>query len=89
MSSKTRLNLQNQDLINTYNSLTHENKYYQNIMKTYQDTIDEEDDNVVIESQEKQRIPRNFITGISDNLKKNSVNKLNQTVTGKFYRNSR
>lgn len=35
MTSKTRLNLQNQDLLNTYNSLTHENKYYQNVIKAY------------------------------------------------------
>lgn len=41
MANKTRLNFQNQDLLNTFNSLTHENKYYQNLVKAYENSIKE------------------------------------------------
>jgi len=36
MTSKRRLHMQNQDLINTYNSLTYDNKYFKNILRAYE-----------------------------------------------------
>ena len=43
INSKRRLHTQNQDLIKTFNSLTYDNKYFRNVMKTYENNLDEDD----------------------------------------------
>ena len=56
MTSKKRLHLQNQDLINTYNSLTYDNKYFKNILKAYEETLDEDDKNYIFNNPQQFRI---------------------------------
>lgn len=43
MASKNKFYMQNQDLINTYNSLTHDNKYFKNVIKACESNLDEDD----------------------------------------------
>jgi len=38
--SKNRLLNQNQDLLATYNSLSYDNKYFNNILKAYDNNLD-------------------------------------------------
>lgn len=40
MTSKKKIYMQNQDLINTYNSLTYDNKYFQNMIKACESSLD-------------------------------------------------
>ncbi len=68
MSSKNRLHMQNQDLIKTYNSLTYDNTYLKNILKTYGDTMDEEDKNCIFNNTvNAKQFSRKLINLTTDN----------------------
>jgi hypothetical protein len=62
MTSKKKLHLQNQDLLTTYNSLTYDNKYYKNILKAYEENLDEEDKNYIFNNPVNARqMSKNFL----------------------------
>jgi len=47
MTSKRKLHGHNQDLIATFNSLTYDHKYFRNVIRTYEQSLDNDDKDVV------------------------------------------
>lgn len=68
MTRKNMLYQQNQDLISSYNSLTFENKYFQNIANAYQDCIKEETQIYRLNPPHTQQSPRMIYSVINDSL---------------------
>ena len=61
-AGKKRLHMQNQDIINNYNSLTYDSKYFKNLLKAYEETLDEDDKNYIFNNHANaKQFSKNFI----------------------------
>ena len=61
-AGKKRLHMQNQDFINNYNSLTYDSKYFKNLLKAYEETLDEDDKNYIFNNHANaKQFSKNFI----------------------------
>ncbi len=67
MTRKQWLHMQNQDLINTYNTLTYENKYLNNLVTVYDETLEDEDKQYILSKPiNAKKFSRNFISSTNE-----------------------
>ena len=89
MTRKQRLHMQNQDLINTYNSLTYENKYLNNMATVYDETLEDEDKHYMFSNPiHAKKFSNNFISSTNERacmIGRDSTERdtMNQTAGGR------